>query len=154
MRALRRTVLAAALAVALAIAAVPARARAQGLDLGSLEGLAVAAAYAVPSAACLLAITVNGAHLAYDQGAPAPWRTTGYVAGGADLVVGVVVLAVDGDTTRGVILGVIPIVLGAASITTATFVKKPDDIVGPVSGLRLAPFVAHDAGGLVLGGTF
>lgn len=148
-----RRLISAALASAILAAAAASPAHAEGFDAGSLEGIGLAALYAIPSATCLLTTTVNGAHLAYDEGAPRVWRTTGYVAGGVDLAVGAGVLIWGDDSTTTTVIGIVPLVLGAAAITTAALVKRPDDIVGGVAGV--APIIYADGGGgLVLGGVF
>lgn len=143
----------AALTVIVALAGAPGRrAEAAGFDAQSLEGVGLTVLYVVPVAGGLFTSTINGTYLAYDEGSPRRWHVLGYVAGGVDLAVGVGILTLGDGSDSAVILGVLPIVVGVASLATAYFVDYPDDIVG--GNAALVPLVGPDLAGVGVVGRF
>lgn len=126
-------------------------AKAETIDTTTAAGFGLTLLYIAPVGTSLFAITINSTYLAYDQGAPRRWHVIGYASGAADLVLGTSILVFGDQSDGATILGGVPIVLGAAAVTTAYFVDYPDDVVGDVA---IAPLVGSGLAGLAIGGTF
>ncbi len=118
---------------------------------GQLESIGKATGYVVPAGGAAITSIVNGLSIAYDEGSPKPWRIAGYLCGGVELGIGVGMLTLADHTQENTVLGIVPLVLGAAAIGTAWFAPVPNDIVG---GVALAPLVAPGTAGLAIGGRF
>ncbi len=141
-----------AAATALVSSALPSRAHAAGFASGA-EDLALAAGYVVPVGCSLLTTAFNGAYMVYGEGAPRRWRSGGYICGGVSVALGTYLLVDDGfETSEGIVLGTIPVVIGLSAILTAWFVGAPDDIVGDQA--LVVPWLGEGRAGLSWSGRF
>ena len=110
---------------ALAVAAVLAAASPARADLGqTARDVGEAAGYGVPAIAAAVTTVANGTALAYGSSMAQGWRIAGWIAGGVEVAIGTVLLLTERDNTFELTLGIVPVVLGAASIATATFVER------------------------------
>jgi hypothetical protein len=138
------------LAAVCLVAALGAARPAHATGTKELKSIGTAALYLVPTGGAVFAGAVDALYWSSGEGAPRRWRIAGWAFGGAAMLVGGYVLYTDGvDTTRGLVTGLPPLILGAGAITCATFVGAPDDIVGNAA---IAPLWIADHGRLELAG--
>lgn len=138
------------LAILIGTVVLPNIARA---DLGdAAKSTAEIVGYSMPIAGGAVTTVVNGFHIAYDEGSPRGWRIAGYLFGGVDVAMGVLLLTTSHETTTDLALGVVPLVVGTTSILTALLAPTPDDIVGPSA--ELMPVLTPTFAGLVWSGIF
>ena len=87
-------------------------------DVGEAVG------YGVPAIAAAITTVANGTAWAYGSAMGQGWRIAGWVAGGVEVAIGAALLATERDDNYELAIGVIPVVLGTASILTATVVDR------------------------------
>jgi hypothetical protein len=106
--------------------------------------------YTTPAIGAALTSVANGTALAYGGTSSTGWRVAGWICGGVELAIGTGMLLTYTENTTRVVLGVVPIVLGVAAVTTATFVDGEER---PTT-MAVLPWLAPGAGGAVVGGSF
>jgi hypothetical protein len=110
-----------------------------------------AVGYVTAVGAGALATAVNGSYLAFAEPAPHGWRLWGYVAGGVDAALGVVIFAAAGNRSEGIVLGSVALAVGAAAATTAFFVEEDAPRAGVV---RAVPVVWPGGAGFTFAARF
>ena len=101
----------------------------------------------------VVAGSANGIACAYAEETPAVWRIVGFVGGGVDVVLGTGLLLRDSSDVDSLIVGLVPLVVGATAIVTAAYAPVEDT---PTSFRRamLSPMVTPGGGGVLWSGSF
>jgi hypothetical protein len=110
-----------------------------------------AVGYTTPAIGAALTTIANGTALAYGEASPRGWRVAGWILGGVEVAIGTGLLYWRHDGSVEIGLGVLPVVLGVASLTTATLVDSEEV---PGQPMAVVPWVASGAGGIGIGGRF